>query len=248
MLKMKIFKMLTAVAIIFITSNSALAYEDKLDGLLKDHIKPITANGIQYNGVDYDAWANDERHKQVLDEILKTDPSTLSSKNEKLAFWINAYNVLTIDLITLEGERESIKDLGGLITSPWDKFKWSIAGKEYTLNDIEHKTIRKLGEPRIHFAINCAAKSCPDLRAESYKADKLDSQLADQTKKTFANSTKGYKKGSGNSVKVTKVIDWFDEDFAGGDLNKWLQSYFPDTVNKDTDINFFSYDWSLNKQ
>lgn len=245
---MRILQTLATVAAIFFISNSALAYHDKLDGLLKDHVKALTANGIAYNGVDYDAWAKDERHPEVRDAILGVNPADLKTKNEKLAYWINAYNVLTIDLITREGERDSIKDLGGFITSTWDKYKWSINGKDYTLNDIEHKTIRKLGEPRIHFAINCAAKSCPDLRKEAYRADKIDAQLADQTKLTFANESKGYKKGKGNSVKVTKVMDWFGEDFDGGDLNKWLQPYFPDTVNKDTDVNFFSYDWSLNKQ
>lgn len=235
-------------ALLIISSSPALAYHDKFDALLKDYVKPVTKNDINYNGVSYDAWAKDERHKEVLDEILAINPANLETKDEKLAFWINAYNLLTIDLITREGERESIKELGGLITSPWDKYDWPIAGKDYTLNDIEHEIIRKLGEPRIHFAINCAAKSCPDLRTESYRADKLEAQLAEQTKLTFANETKGFKKGSDNSVKITKVMDWFGEDFDDGDLNKWLQPYFPDVVKKDTDINFFSYDWSLNKQ
>ena len=246
---MKPFKLLlTATALTFIVQPS-YAYFDTLDGLLKDHVKPVTAKGIEYNGVDYDAWSKDTRHAQVRDEILAKNPANLGSKNEKLAYWINAYNVLTIDLITREGERESIKNLGGTFSTPWKKHKWTIAGKEYTLDDIEHGVIRKLGEPRIHFAVNCAAKSCPDLRAEAYRPATLNAQLDEQTRLTFKNSTKGYAQVDGqNAVRVTKVMDWFDEDFNGGDLRGWLKPYFPNVINEDTSVKFFSYDWSLNKQ
>ena len=230
------------------TSTAAQAYENNLDGLLKDYVKPVTAKGIEYNGVDYSSWGADPRHAQVRDAILATDPATLSSKNEKLAYWINAYNVLTIDLITRKSETKSIKNLGSTFTSPWKKHKWTIAGKEYSLDNIEHDTIRPMGEARIHFAVNCAAKSCPDLRAEAYRADKLDAQLDEQARLTFKNKTKGYKAEAGNTVRVTKVMKWFGEDFNKGDLNSWLEAYFPDTVNADTNIVFFDYDWSLNKQ
>lgn len=239
---------LTALLLIAIGFQPALAYESDLDGLLKSHVKTVTKKGITYNAVNYNAWGKDPRHAKVRDAILAVNPASLKGKNAKLAYWINTYNVLTIDLITREGEQDSIKNLGSTFTSPWKKHKWTIAGKSYTLDAIEHKTIRPLGEPRIHFAINCAAKSCPDLRAEAYRASKLDAQLEDQTLKTFKNATKGYAQKEGNAVKVTKVMDWFDDDFNDGDLNSWLAPYFPNVVNADTNIGFFSYDWSLNKQ
>jgi len=246
---MKPLKLLMTTAALTFIAQPSYAYFDKLDGLLKDHVKPVTAKGIKYNGVDYDAWAKDTRHVQVRDEILAKNPATLGSKDEKLAYWINAYNVLTIDLITREGENDSIKNLGGTLTSPWKKHKWTIAGKEYALDDIEHGIIRKLGEARIHFAVNCAAKSCPDLRAEAYRPNKLNAQLDEQTRLTFENTTKGYAQVDGqNAVRVSKVMDWFDDDFNGGDLRSWLQPYFPETINGDTSVKFFSYDWSLNKQ
>jgi len=239
---------LTALVLVLIGAQPVFAYESDLDGLLNDHVKPVTAKGIKYNGVNYDAWGKDPRHVKVRDAILAKNPSSLKSKNKKLAYWINAYNVLTIDLITREGERDSIKNLGSTFTSAWKKHKWTIAGKEYALDDIEHSIIRPMGEARIHFAVNCAAKSCPDLRAEAYRANKLDAQLEDQTLKTFANKTKGYQKLDGNSVKVSKVMSWFKKDFDNGDLNSWMTAYFPDVVDSDTNIRFFSYDWSLNKQ
>lgn len=241
--------LLIAAAALTLTAQPAYAYFDALDGLLSDHVKSVTAKGITYNGVDYDAWARDARHVQVRDEILAKNPATLGSKNEKLAYWINAYNVLTIDLITREGERESIKNLGGTFSSPWKTHEWTIAGKDYTLDDIEHGVIRKMGEARIHFAVNCAAKSCPDLRADAYRPAKLNAQLDEQTRLTFENSTKGFKQIDGqNAVRVSKVMDWFDEDFKGGDLRGWLAPYFPNVINDETSVKFFSYDWSLNKQ
>ena len=230
-------------------SFGAYAYVDDLDGLLKSHVKTITKSGIQYNAVDYISWAKDQRHAKVRDEILKKDPNTLASKDEKLAFWINAYNVLTIDLIILEKESKSIKNLGSFLTSPWKRFNWKINGKNYTLDDIEHDIIRKLNDPRIHFAINCAALSCPDLRKEAYRANKLNAQLQNQVNLTLSNSSKGFKSINGNKeARVSKVMDWFGEDFNAGNINKWLQTFKKQVVNDNTKISFFDYDWSLNKQ
>ena len=226
----------------------ANAYTDKLDALLLEHIKPHKEKGIQYHAVDYNAWRDDKRHVQVRDEIINIKLSELKTRNEQLAYWINAYNVLTIDLIMREGEQESIKNLGGFFSSPWKKFTWMIDGKDYSLDNIEHDIIRQLGEPHIHFAINCAAKSCPDLRKEAYRADKLEQQLEDQARLTLANQTKGYKQINDKQIRITKVMDWFKKDFNDGDLHSWLQGYFPGTVNDQTKIHFFDYDWSLNKQ
>lgn len=245
---MKIIFSFILLAISTMNPTQAFAYLDELDGLLKDYVKPVSANNIQYNGVDYLSWGKDPRHAKVIEEILSTQPNSLSSKNDKLAFWMNAYNVLTIDLISREGETESIKNLGSTFTSPWKAHDWSISGQKYTLDNIEHNIIRKLGEPRIHFAINCAAKSCPDLRNEAYRASRLESQLEDQTQKTLGNRTKGYRVESNNTIRVSKVMDWFKEDFNGGDLRSWLKSYRPEDINDSTSIKFLDYDWSLNKQ
>jgi len=236
------------VLIMVATPQAAKAYFDQLDELLAAHVKAKTEDGIQYNGVDYDAWGNDPRHTLVRDVILTTNPATLLSKEEKLAFWINAYNVLTIDLIIREEERESIKNLGGLFSSPWSKHKWEIAGQSYTLDNIEHDVIRPLGEARIHFAINCAAKSCPDIRVKAYRPEKLNAQLADQVSLTFRNNTKGFRKTPNqNTIHITKVMDWFGEDFNDRDLHSWLKPYFPNIITDETEIKFFDYVWSLNK-
>jgi len=88
-------------------SFNAFAYENNLDGLLKQYVKTVTKSGIQYNAINYDAWGKDPRHAKVRDEILNKNANTLKSKEQKLAYWINAYNVLTIDLITREKETQT---------------------------------------------------------------------------------------------------------------------------------------------
>lgn len=240
-------KKLLLLLALFSFSLNAFAYENNLDGLLKSYVKTVTKSGIQYNAVNYAAWGKDPRHAKVRDEILKTNANTLKSKDQKLAYWINTYNVLTIDLITSKNETKSIKNLGSVFKSPWKKFTWNVNGKNLTLDGIEHNIIRKLNDPRIHFAINCAAKSCPDLRREAYRANKLNAQLQHQVNLTLSNTSKGFRKGNGNSVQVSKVMDWFKEDFKGG-INKWLQPYKKGVVNNNTKISFIAYDWSLNKQ
>ncbi|MCI4662964.1 MAG: DUF547 domain-containing protein [Neomegalonema sp.] len=227
-------------------------YHDDLDGLLAEHVRPATARGISYHGVDYDAWALDPRHARAREALLATDPARLPTRSDRLAFWINAYNLLTIDLIVREGERETIKNLGGLFSTPWQRHKWTIAGAPYSLDDIEHKIIRPMGEPRIHFAINCAAISCPDLRRESYRGERLEEQLADQTRRLLENGSKGLRRGreadGGDWIMLSRVMRWFDEDFDNGDLRGWLAPYLPGALSQATDVRFFDYDWSLNKR
>ena len=242
----KLLLLATLIILPIIAQANEDTYADDLDGLLQDYVTPTNDDGIDYNGVDYEAWGQDPRHAKVRDAILAVDPATLSTQEEILAYWINAYNVLTLDLITRTGEKKSIKGLGSILTSPWDKYKWEIAGKKYSLNNIEHDTIRKLPEPRIHFAVNCAAKSCPDLREEAYRADRLDEQLEEQTNLTLDNETKGFKKESGNVVRVTKIMDWYGKDFDNDDLTTWLATYKPDLVKANTKVRFFKYDWGLN--
>lgn len=241
-------KILLFIAL-FTLSFNANAYVNDLDALLKTHVKTVTQSGIQFNAVNYAAWGKDPRHTKVRDEILKTNANSLKSKNDKLAYWINAYNVLTIDLITREKETESIKNLGTLFKNAWKKHSWKVNGKNLTLDHIEHKIIRPLNDARIHFAINCAAKSCPDLRREAYRPNKLNAQLQHQVNLTLNNSTKGFKSTNGNkAIKVSKVMDWFKIDFNKGNLISWLQPYKKQLVNANTKISFFNYDWSLNKQ
>lgn len=128
---------------------------------------------------------------------------------------------------------------------PWD-VKWiKIGDKTYSLNNIEHDIIRpKYKEPRIHFAVNCAAKSCPPLLNKAWTASNLETNLANQAQK-FINNTK-YNQLSASTVKVSRIFDWYKEDF--GDLINYLNQFSSTKINATAKISFIEYDWALNKQ
>lgn len=218
-------------------------FSNLYDGLLQTHMESTEKGGIAYNGVDYDGWANDARHKEALKILLAKNPASYTG-DEKKAFWINTYNFLTIELIVREKERETIKNLGGTFTSPWKNHSWALAGIDYTLDYIEHKILRPMNDARVHFAINCASVSCPDLRMESYKAATVDQQLDEQVKAALTNTGKVMHK-DGKAVYVSKIFDWFDEDFKNGDVKGWLNDYV--SIDQDASLKFMDYDWSLNK-
>lgn len=213
------------------------------DGLLSEYVTPVTADGIEYNGVNYDSWATDPRHDKALKLLLTENPDSFQDEESK-AFWINTYNFLTIDLIVSENERESIKNLGGIFTSPWKKHSWTLHGSDYTLDYIEHKILRPMNDPRVHFAINCASISCPDLRTESYQVDSLNRQLNEQVMLTLANEGKGLRE-TDNTLYVSKIFEWFSKDFEAGDVKGWLGKY--QQINQNDDLDFMDYNWSLNK-
>lgn len=240
-------RMLIALFAIFLSMPAwaAPAFVESYDGLLKSHVRSGQKQGIHGQLVDYKAWNADARHADAMRLIAQMQTDGLSEK-EAMAFWINAYNLLTIDLILKQNERDSIKKIGGILGNAWKDYQWTIGGKPYTLDQIEHEILRPMGDPRIHMAINCASLSCPDLRAEGYIAEKLDAQLDDQVSKFLRNSGKGIRKNSGG-IELSKIFDWFEEDFnAGGGVIAFIRSYDP-SVAKDTRISgYFDYNWKLN--
>jgi len=205
------------------------------DGLLKAH---VSASGV----VDYAGLKSKEAE---LDKYLKNlenhGPETTWNRDQELAFWINAYNAYTIKLILNNYPVASITDLHG--GKPWD-VKWiNLNGKTLSLNNIENDIIRpKYNEPRIHFAVNCAAKSCPPILNAAYKAKSLESQLESQTKK-FVNNSKFNTLGK-NAIEVSKIFDWYGVDF--GSVASFFVRYADTTVKPSAKVSFKEYDWSLN--
>ncbi len=246
------FKVFLGLLLFFLFSLSASmvsaadTYAAPYDALLHQYVHQGTKVGITANLVDYGAWAQDQRHAQAMDALVKTDPFKLSSAEAKV-FWINTYNLLTIDLIVKNPDIESIKDLGTLLQSPWKAHSWEIAGKKYTLDDIEHGILRKMKDPRIHMAIVCASLSCPDIRNEAYQTKTLDSQLDDQARKFLVNSTKGLK-GTPSGLMLSPIFKWFSEDFGGEKGVLVFVRKYGSISSDDKNINdYFDYDWSLNK-
>lgn len=229
-------------------SSGALAqdYMAPYGSLLSAYVKPGKQGGIEGMMVNYAGWSKDSRHTQAMEKITGATPETLHDRQALMAFWINAYNLLTIDLIVKNQEKESIKNLGSLFTSPWKKHEWQIGGKNYTLDEIEHEILRPMGDPRIHMAINCASLSCPDLRPEPYIAEKLDSQLDEQVANFLKNKQKGMRQ-NGSMAEVSSIFKWFGEDFGVEKgvvafINKHRQSATP--VKEIS--SYMDYNWQLN--
>jgi hypothetical protein len=203
--------------------------------------------------VDYAGFKTEEAKLDRYLKTLETVDSKRLSRNEQFAFYANAYNAWTIKLI-LSGYPgvSSIKDLGSLIESPWKKKIVRIDGEIISLDHVEHEILRpRYKDPRVHFAINCAAKSCPPLRPEPFSGNILDRQLDDSTR-SFINDPKSYRL-EGNELYVSRIFKWFSEDFnddvfgfflkyANGNLKKELEA-----KSERTTVKYLQYDWSLNE-
>lgn len=229
-------------------TNTTLAAQGVDNSLYAGLLKKYVKDGV----VNYQGFKNEE---SVLDKYLKVleevDSKILSS-NEQFAFYINAYNAWTIKLI-LSGYPgiKSIKDMGSLFKSPWKKQICRIDGKIITLDDIEHNILRpRFKDPRVHFAINCAAKSCPPLRSEPYRVGDLEQQLDEMTR-AFINDLKNNRLED-HTLYVSSIFKWFKEDFnkdiidfflkyAKGDLKEQLEAN-----KKKIKVKYLDYDWSLN--
>jgi len=224
------------------------------DRLLRAH---VDARGM----VDYDAFANAPEFRRYLDALSRVDLAPLP-ENERLALWINAYNAYTIELINRHQERRSIRNINrtlGLIRGkgPWSEPMAAVAGHTYTLDQIEHEIIRvRFDEPRIHFALVCAAIGCPPLRREAFTGSRLDAQLEEQARIFLLQSPeKNRVNVQARRVHLSPIFRWYGEDFGRNDaeIGQFLARYFtgPEQAmlrsgNFRTD--YTHYDWSLNSQ
>ena len=199
--------------------------------------------------VSYQGFIADSvKLNQYLKILSKCAPNANWTEGERLAFWINAYNAFTIKLIVDHYPVSSIKDIKKgipFINSVWDIDFFKIGGREMDLNEIEHSILRKeFDEPRIHFAIVCASKSCPKLRNEAYTAKSLDQQLEEQTV-DFINSDRNLL--GGEKIKLSLIFNWFKKDFTKHrTLKEFLKLYAKGGVNEKAKIKYLEYDWSLN--
>ena len=229
-------------------SGSKAPSHEAWDALLK---KWVDKRGM----VNYQGFLQDRKQLQAYLQTLQTNAPDEKkwSKEEQLAYWINAYNAFTIELILRNYPVESINDvkLGPqipFVNSPWDIKFIRIGGKELDLNNIEHNIIRPtFKEPRIHFALVCAARSCPKLRQEAYVADRLDAQLAEQARSFLLDPDKNEVRS--DKLELSKIFDWFKGDFTEGrSLQEAISEYSGVPVDKDAKISYRYYSWKLNEQ
>lgn len=222
------------------------------DQLLK---KYVDENGR----VNYKAWhqssADRDVLKKYLDDMSRANPDQQATREAKLAYWINAYNAVTIEGILRVYPTTSIRNHTARLFgyNIWKNLIFSAGDKRVSLEDIEHKILRKMNEPRIHFAIVCASIGCPRLLNEAYVGQRLEQQLAGNAKDFFGRQQN--LQIDGRTLKLSQILSWFGSDFGGTQQQQMqkLSPYFPSTAQTlvasgNYQLKFLTYDWDLNTQ
>ena len=234
--------------------------------LLKKHV--LVVGGGKASQMRYAAMAADrEALKAYLATLSAVSASAFDafSKPQQMAFLINAYNAFTVELILSRYPKlESIKDLGSLLSSPWKPKIVPLLGTQMSLDNIEHDTLRARGrfdDPRVHFAVNCASIGCPPLREEAFVAERLEAQLNEQAQRFMSDRTRNRWSADGQRLEVSKIFDWFGEDFRLGHkgiatANAFYARYADRLADAPADrervrsgqatVAYLDYDWKLN--
>lgn len=228
--------LLSGLLLLACFNGPAPVSHDGWNALLGKHVDAATGK-VDYRGFKTDKAALDA----YLQSLAANPPTGTWSRNEQMAYWINAYNAFTIDLILDNYPVSSILTLDGGKT--WDVKRISLGGKNYSLNQIENEILRpQFKDPRIHFALNCAAKSCPPLYHKAFTAENLDRALEQRTRQ-FINDPK-FNSITPGKASVSKIFDWYAADF--GDLKTFLHKYAAVKLNDSAAISFQEYNWDLN--
>ena len=270
-------KLFILIALLAAPLTNALAQFDHShkawDALLKKNV--VVVQGGKTSQARYAGFKQEEAalktYTESLSKVTETEFKTFS-KTQQMAFLINAYNALTVQLIlTKYPDLKSIKDLGGAFSSPWKQKFFKLMGNDSTLDQIEHEMLRKKGvydEPRVHYAVNCASVGCPALREEAFTADKLDAQLEEQARRFLSDRSRNRYNAQNQAIEVSKIFDWFKEDWQSGykgigkdaapvtSREQYFGKYAALLSDKPEEqkliadgkvsIRFLDYDWNLN--
>lgn len=221
------------------------------------HLSDLLKQHLRDGHVDYSALTRDRRR---LDDYLAATAAVPKetfdswSKPDQLAFLINVYNASTIRLVRDNYPVTSIRGIGGFFTSPWKLDSVQLWGRSVTLDHLEHSLIRKnYAEPRIHFALVCAARGCPPLRPRAYVGATLEADLDEQGRLFMAQSDKNRVDRQSGILWLSPVFDWYGRDFIEGDkslahaLARWMSPDDAQHVRSNRlKIRFTEYDWALN--
>ena len=270
-------KMPGAATVLFALLASTLTPVSQLTDLaaqeLPDHsaFTAVLAEVVEQPLVDYQKLKDG---RSALDAYLaslaavRTATLEAASTDTRLAFWINAYNAcmlkLVVDHYPIAKDGRLFSRIRNAVAGRPTNSVWQIpdvfsakhcriAGAERSQDEIEHEIIRPMGDPRIHFAVNCAALSCPPLWPEAYTGDELDAQL-DRAVRNLVGDPEHFRieRETRTTVRLNKVLDWYRDDFGGIEgLKTFLIPYVPSATAQDlldarTDVEFFDYDWTLN--
>ena len=230
-----------AFCVVCAATSQAQNWTETYDRLLG---KYVTSGGVKYA-----EWKNNAADLQaiqaVVDGIAKENVSAME-KRQQLAFYLNAYNAWILHEALGKYPTKSVKD--ALFTFFTGK-RIRVAGQETSFNALEKETIRsKFSEPRVHFALNCASRSCPPLNREAFSAGKLEEQL-EKLAKGYVNSEKGVRySAESKTAQLSKIFDWYKDDFKGeGGPLAFINKRRATAIPNDAKISYQDYDWSLNE-
>lgn len=212
-------------------------------------------DGINRFAYEQVSAADRKALKAYLGALQKVRPSALSEAEQR-AFWINLYNALTVDVVLDHKPKDTIREISispGLTSiGPWDKPLVTVEGRTLSLNNIEHDVLRKAWrDPRVHYAVNCASTSCPNLAATAFTGDNLERMLEDSAR-SYINHPRGVKLEDGK-VTLSRIFKWYRSDFGDSDADvlKHVAKYAAPSLKKKLanadDIDGYDYDWSLNE-
>jgi Protein of unknown function, DUF547 len=244
--------LLLHISLWLIPGVSAATFDhSKFDQVLK---KYVDDKGL----VDYNSIAKDKRFAEYMQSLQRAKVEEFS-RDGQLAFWINAYNAVTIDKVIKKKPKKSVRET--FVPGVWTGTKFFtsrehvVAGKRLSQDDIEHEILRKqLKEPRIHFAIICASMGCPPLPRIAYTEENVQTRLEEETRK-YLNSPRGTRiDRAENTLHLSKLFDWFGSDFIykSGSVSAFMQPYLHEEVRifleRDPMISYLEYNWALNAQ
>lgn len=219
------------VLFIAIGNCSNSGYFEQYDAFLQKYVS--TEGRVNYKAISKNSI------NQIVQEMLAYVPDTKNTLDIK-SHVINVYNAVTIQLVVNNKSIKSIMDLDGGKT--WDVKRIKYKGEMYSLNELENNLLRKIyNDPRIHFALNCAARSCPPLYNRAFTSQNLEAQLNDRTIKYLQRYVHQNEVGN---IELNKIFDWYKEDF--GDLHKFINTYRPQKLSTKARIEYVEYDWRLN--
>jgi hypothetical protein len=236
-------KIILSITLFLLTSYSTQAAD--IDVFI-EKTNAFLAKYVVNNRFDYDAL---KKNTQPLDEIFtigyKIKSEELDTDQFK-AFWINTYNLCVIKELTSNYPIEGPLKLPGL----FDKTIFDIGGKKVTLDFIEKKILSELfNDSRIHFALVCGAIGCPPLLAKAYYPTDLDKQLDVQTKIALNNPEFLRLDKNSKKVQISQIFEWYKDDFITSKTKEidFINKYRDDKINSDFSMNYYVYDWNLNK-
>ncbi|MEM9234037.1 MAG: DUF547 domain-containing protein [Pseudomonadota bacterium] len=238
----------------FAGATTILQAEESINAPYNDLLAKYLSEKDGIHLFDYGAVTDEDRAKLgAYVEALQTLKPSQMSRNDAIAYWANLYNAKTLEIIIDNYPVDSIRDIGGnfIQKGPWREKVVTVEGKEMSLDNIEHDTVRaNFDEPRIHYAFNCASIGCPNLMARAWEGATLDEDL-DAGGRAYISHPRGIRV-EGNRVIASSIYKWFSEDFGDNDaevldhIRQYATGDKLAALEGKTRINKYEYDWSLN--